>query len=96
MNNFFEYYLPVLVKITNRYDEIENTRLTSSEEEKFLTKADKMIKDTSRAFKMILSSLYEKDIMDADADMKVYSMMMKADGIVDDNLLKKGSDSSEE
>lgn len=96
LNNFFEYYLPVLVKITNRYDEIENTRLTSVEEEKFLTKANKMIKDTNRAFKMILSSLYEKDIMDADADMKVYSMMMKADGIVEDNLLKKGSDSSEE
>lgn len=96
LNNFFEYYLPILVKITSRYDEIENTRLTSSDEAKFLTKANKMIKDTSRAFKMILSSLYEKDIIDADADMKVYSMMMKADGIVDDNLLKKGSDSSEE
>ena len=92
LNNFFDYYLPVLIKITKRYDEIENTRLTSKDEKSFMNKADRMISDTNNAFKTILSSLYENDIMDADADMKVYEMMMKADGIVEDNLLKKGSD----
>ena len=35
--------------------------------------------------------LYQKDIIDADADMKVYDLMLKADGIVDDNLIMKGS-----
>lgn len=92
LNNFFDYYLPVLLKIISRYDEIENTRLTSSDEKKFMTKAENMISDTNKAFKTILSSLYQKDIMDTDADMKVYEMMMKADGIVEENLLKKGSD----
>lgn len=92
LNNFFDYYLPVLIKITKRYDEIENTRLTSKDEKNFMTKADKMIKDTNNAFKTILSSLYESDIIDADADMKVYELMMKADGIVEDNIVKKGSD----
>ena len=57
-----------------------------------MNKADKMIEDTKNAFKLLLSSLYQKDIMDADADMKVYELMMKADGIVEDNLLKKGSE----
>lgn len=89
-NNFFDYYLPVLIKIVNRYDEIEDNKLESTEGKKFMEKADKMIKDTNRAFEMILSSLYQNDIMDADADMKVYEMMMKADGIVDDNLILKG------
>lgn len=95
LNNFFEYYLPVLIKITCRYDEIENTRLTSTEEKKFMTKAEKIISDTNSAFKTILSSLYQKDIIDTGADMKVYELMMKADGIVENNLLKKGSDASE-
>lgn len=90
LNNFFDYYLPVLIKIASRYDEIENTRLTSNDEKKFMTKAEKIIKDTNKAFKTILSNLYQKDIMDTDADMKVYELMMKADGIVEDNLLKKG------
>lgn len=90
LNNFFDYYLPVLIKITTRYDEIENTRLTSKDEKTFMTKAEKIIKDTNGAFKTILSNLYQKDIMDTDADMKVYELMMKADGIVEDNIIKKG------
>ena len=90
LNNFFDYYLPVLIKITTRYDEIENTRLTSKDEKTFMTKAQNLIKDTNKAFKTILSHLYQKDIIDTDADMKVYELMLKADGIVEDNIIKKG------
>ena len=88
LNNFFDYYLPVLIKIVNKYDEIENQKLVSIDGREFLKKADKMIEETNKAFKMILASLYQKDIMDIDADMKVYDMMLKADGIVDDSLMK--------
>lgn len=95
LNNFFDYYLPVLIKIVTRYDEVENQKLVSKEGKDFMNKADKMIEGTNNAFESILSSLYQKDIMDADADMKVYNMMLKADGIVEDNLIMKGSDSDE-
>lgn len=95
LNNFFDYYLPVLIKIVNRYDEVENQKLVSKEGKDFMNKADKMIEGTNKAFESILSSLYQKDIMDADADMKVYNMMLKADGIVEDNLIMKGSDNDE-
>lgn len=91
IDNFFDYYLPVLIKIVNKYDEVENQKLISKEGKDFMTKADKMIKDTNGAFSTILSNLYQKDIIDADADMKVYDLMLKADGIVDDNLIMKGS-----
>ena len=33
--------------------------------------------------------------MDTEADMKVYDMMLKADGIVEDNLIMKGSEEDE-
>lgn len=95
INNFFEYYLPVLIKIVNKYDEVENQRLKSKEGKEFMLKADKMINDTNKAFSSILDSLYQSDIMDADADMKVYDLMLKADGIVDDNPIMKGSDEVE-
>jgi len=95
LNNFFDYYLPVLIKIVKRYDEVENQRLISKEGKTFMNKADKMIEDTNNAFKSILASLYSRDIMDADADMKVYDMMLKADGITDDDPIMKGSDNSE-
>ncbi len=95
IDNFFDYYLPVLIKIVDRYDEVENQKLISSDGRVFIEKADKMIKDTNKAFKTILSSLYSKDIMDTEADMKVYDMMLKADGIVEDNLIMKGSEEDE-
>jgi len=92
LNNFFDYYLPVLIKILTKYDEIENQKLVSKEGKGFITKADKMIKDTNAAYKQILSSLYQDDITDADADMKVYNLMLKADGMDPDNLLMKGDE----
>ena len=95
INNFFDYYLPVLIKIVGKYDEVENQKLLSKDGKEFMKKADKMIGDTNQAFETILSSLYQEDIMDADADMKVYDLMLKADGIVDDNLIMKGSDEVE-
>lgn len=96
INNFFDYYLPVLIKIVNKYDEVENQKLKSQEGKDFLVKADKMIKDTNSAFSNILASLYQTDIIDADADMKVYDLMLKADGITGDELIMKGSDKDEE
>ena len=95
LDNFFDYYLPVLIKIVNRYDEVENQRLSSKEGKEFMDKADKMIAETNKAFDKILASLYQKDLMDADAEMKVYNMMLKADGIVADNLIMKGSEEDE-
>ena len=96
IDNFFDYYLPVLLKIVNKYDEIENKKLISKEGKSFMTKADKMITETKEAFDTILSGLYEKDLIDADAEMKVYDLMLKADGIVGENLIMKGSDKDEE
>ena len=95
IDNFFDYYLPVLIKIVNRYDEVENQRLISKEGKEFMVKADKMIADTKKAFEQILASLYQNDIMDADAEMKVYNLMLKADGIAGDEIMK-GSDDDEE
>ncbi len=92
LDNFFDYYLPVLIKIVNRYDEVENQSLKSEDGASFIKKADKMINDTNNAFQKILSSLYEKDIMDVGADIEVYNLMLKADGIVDDNQIMKGSE----
>lgn len=95
LDNFFDYYLPVLIKIVNRYEEIEDQNLISKEGKNFIIKADKMIKETNGAFQTILSSVYQKELIDADAEMKVYDLMMKADGIAGGNLLMKGSENDE-
>ena len=90
IHNFFDYYLPVLLKIVARYDEIENQRLISKEGKSFMGKADAMIEETKGAFESILASLYQKDLMDADAEMKVYDLMLKADGITGEKIIEEG------
>lgn len=87
--NFFDYYLPITLKIVKRYDDIENQRLTSSDSTKFMTQTKALIKETKHAFEKQLSSLYQSEIVDIDAEMKVFDMMLKADGL-DSNSLNTG------
>ena len=85
-NNFFNYYLPVTINILNKYDEIENQRLTSDESKKFMESTRSMVQKINKAFKKQLSNLYQSDILDTDAEMKVFDSMLKADGYsADDN-----------
>lgn len=94
-NKFLDYYLPVCVKIIDRYDEIEDQDLTSKDSKKFMNSGAKMIKETANALKNILDSLYQKDIYDNEAEMKVYNQMLKSDGYNSDELVVKDGDEDE-
>lgn len=87
MSNFFNYYLPVTLNILTRYDEIENQRLTTPDSQKFMKSAEDMIKNINEAFKKQLSNLYQSDMIDTDAEMKVFYSMLKADGFDDSTEL---------
>ena len=82
-NNFFDYYLPITVKLIDRYDEIENQKLSSKESEEFFKSTNKMIGEIDKAYKKILDGLYQKEIVDMDAEMKVFNSLLKADGFND-------------
>ena len=49
----------------------------------------KILKATNKAFKKILNSLYQSEIVDADAEMKVLNTMLTADGF-DETLIEDG------
>lgn len=89
MNNFFCYYLPVTINILTKYDEIENQKLNTEDSKKFMESTQKMVKKINEAFKKQLSNLYQSDMIDTDAEMKVFDTMLKSDGYdVDDNDFK--------
>ena len=88
-NNFFDYYLPITVKLIDRYDEIENQKITSTESVQFFESTNKMIGEINRAYKKILANLYQKDIVDMDVEMKVFNSLLKADGFNDAEYQKK-------
>ena len=78
--------MPVTVKIVDRYDEIENQKLSSRENKEFMDKTNKMIMDINRAYQNMLNNLYESDIIDTDAEMKVFNAMLKSDGYGTDDI----------
>lgn len=91
-NNFFDYYLPITIKLIDRYDEIENQKLSSSESAKFLNSTNKMVSEINSAYRKILADLYRKDILDMDVEMKVFDSLLKADGIDGSDLKVKKED----
>ena len=88
-NKFMDYYLPVCVKIVGRYDEIENQSLTSRDSKEFMSNTWKILKATNKAFRRILNSLYQSELIDADAEMKVFNTMLTADGF-DETFIEDG------
>ena len=80
MNNFFNYYLPITLNILKKYDEIENQSLNSTDSSKFMKQTKDMLIKINLAFKGQLANLYQADIVDTDAEMKVFESMLKADG----------------
>ena len=80
INNFFTYYLPLTIKIIDRYDEVENKKLSSRDSKKFMKSTNEMVIEINYAFKKILNKLYESDIVDTDAEMKVLNSLLKSDG----------------
>ena len=86
IDNFFDYYLPITVKIINRYDEIENNDLSAKDSKKFMSSTINMLSSIDKAFKNILNNLYQKEIIDMSAEMKVFSSMLKADGFNENEL----------
>lgn len=95
IGNFFDYYLPVTIKILHKYDEIENQRLVSNDGKEFMEQAKNIINDINEAFKKQLAMLYQSDLIDADAEMKVLDSMLKADGFdsTDFDINKNGEES---
>lgn len=82
-NSFFNYYLPVTLKILEKYDIIENQDLESEDSKKFMKSAESMVSKINKSFKVQLSNLYQSDMIDTDAEMKVFESMLKSEGIND-------------
>ena len=90
LKNFFDYYLPVTVKLVDRYDEIENQKINSEEEKNFNTTTEKTIREINGVFKQFLNILYQSDMNDTNVEIKVLNSMLKADGLCKNELKVEG------
>ena len=86
--SFFDYYLPVTLKILKKYDDIENQGLDNEDVKKFMKSTENMISKIKKSFKSQLSNLYQADMLDTDAEMKVFESMLNSEGFNDINDFK--------
>lgn len=81
--SFFNYYLPVTVRILKKYDLIENQSLENDDMKNFMKSTEKMIEKVKESFKIQLANLYQADMLDTDAEMKVFESLLKSEGFSD-------------
>lgn len=79
VQTFFDYYMPETYKILQKYDEIENQRLGDASKQ-FMEKTRTMIAKIKDTFNEVLTSLYQDDMVDVDAQMKVFDSVIKSEG----------------
>ena len=92
--NFLNYYLPITLKILSKYEEIENENLTSTEIKNFMKRINNLISNIKNAFDTQLNNLYSTDMVDIDAEMKVFEQILKSDGLLGEKIKTKEGDNS--
>ena len=90
--NFLNYYLPITLKIMKKYNEIEDEKLTSKEVKNFNERILNLTDSINNAFNTQLNNLYSTDMIDIDAEMKVFESVLKADGLLGETIKTKGGD----
>ena len=86
VRKFVDYYLPFTLKILDQYDRVENQSLTSQESIDFMERVERMLGRVKMACEAQLNNMYDLDIIDTNADIKVFETMLKTDGLVDNNM----------
>lgn len=86
VRKFINYYLPFTLNILTQYNTIEDQALTSKESKDFMAKVETTIKRVKDACEEQLNHMYETDLVNTNADIKVFETMLKTDGLVDDNM----------
>ena len=92
--NFLNYYLPITLKIMKKYEEIENQKLTSKEVKDFNQRITNLIDNINNAFGIQLNNLYSTDMVDIDAEMKVFEKLLKSDGLLGETIETKEGDTN--
>ena len=68
------------IGIIEKYNEIEDKRLTSADSKKFMQSSENVIAALREGFKNVLNGLYESDIVNANAEIQTLETVMKMGG----------------
>ena len=83
LTKLYDYYLPILVNILEKYDELDDSPIRDEEFHKTENQLIKTIVLINEALKTIYNSIHEEDYMNLNADITTLESLLKKDGLVD-------------
>lgn len=85
-SKFLNYYLPITIRILERFDEMSGQNLTSDSALELLDRIRGLIINIEIAFENQLNNLYNSDVIDTSAEIKVFETMLKSDGLLGNRI----------
>ena len=85
LNKLYDYYLPILIQILNKYRELNDSPVHGEEFVDCENQLMKTILLINQALKTLHGSLHAAEYMDLNADIETLQTILKKDGLVDGN-----------
>ena len=89
IRQFLNYYLPTTIKLLEQYVVLQNQGLRTGNIDEGMTKIEAMLDKVIAAFQQQLDSLFENDVVDITAEIRVMEKMMASEGLAGTTDFKK-------
>ena len=77
IEKFNNYYLITVEKVVRKYIKLSKNKVNNNETETFFSKIEEFLNNVSTSFNNLYQSLYNDEVIDIDAEMKVMEKEMK-------------------
>ena len=89
IRKLMQYYLPMTVKILEKYRDFENERIPSEQLKEGKAEIEETLEKVHIAFENLREKLFREDILDVSTDLDVLETMMSQEGLIDNDLSMK-------
>ena len=89
IKQFMGYYLPTTIKLLEQYVVLQNQGLRMGNIDEGMKKIEDMLDKVIVAFQKQLDSLFESDVVDITADIRVMEQMMASQGLTSKDTFKE-------
>ena len=86
IRRFMDYYLPTTLKLLNAYDRLDEAGISGINIDGAKGKISEVMAAIVSAFDRQLDALYQGEVMDINAEIKVLLSLLTGDGLADDQM----------
>ena len=87
LNQFFDYYMPTMIKILNSYKGIEKQNLTGENAMETKKRVEESLPFVRKAFEKELDNMFSDEMLDITTDIDVLESMLSKEGLIDKNTI---------